>query len=139
VALVGMGVVAGLALGDAGDDASDVGRERGPEQALAGTPLAPDASGRVEVVETGSGAEIWLRVDGLPPATPGTYYQAWVRGEGGSVTVGTFHLRTSEEGEPVILWAGVDLARYPTFTVTVQQEGVGAESSGQVVLSGEIV
>ena len=37
-----------------------------------------------------------------------------------------------------MLWSGVDLERYPTLTVTLQQEGAGAESSGQVVLSGTV-
>jgi hypothetical protein len=31
----------------------------------------------------------------------------------------------------------VPLDRYPTLTVTLQQEGGGQDSSGQVVLSGD--
>ena len=85
---------------------------------------------------TGSGLSISLTIDGLPPAEPGTFYQAWMRGDIGSVPIGTFHAR---EGDgPIELWSGVDVADYPTMTVTIQQEGAGPESSGIVVLRGEI-
>ena len=98
--------------------------------------MIPGASGRASVESTGSGLSISLTVDGLPPAQPGTFYQAWMRGDGGSVPIGTFHAR--EGGGPIELWSGVDVADYPTMTVTIQQEGAGPESSGVVVLRGEI-
>jgi Anti-sigma-K factor rskA, C-terminal len=103
---------------------------------VAGTELAPGASGVATVEETGSGIAIELDVRGLPPAEPGTYYQAWVKGPGGLVTVGTFHMRGGDDH--VDLWSGVPLDRYPTLTVTLQQEGAGQESSGRVVLSGDV-
>jgi hypothetical protein len=107
------------------------------EVAIGGTELAPDASAVASVEELGSGLAIELDVRGLPPAAPGTYYQAWVRSpDGATVTVGTFHMRAGDE--VVELWAGVDLDDYPILTVTLQQEGAGAESSGRVVLMGEI-
>jgi Anti-sigma-K factor rskA len=108
----------------------------GQDFAVAGTQLAPDASGVATVEETGSGVAIELDVSGLPPAEPGTYYQAWVKGPDGLVTVGTFHMRGGDDH--VELWSGVPLERYPTLTVTLQEEGAGQESSGQVVLSGEV-
>jgi Anti-sigma-K factor rskA len=108
----------------------------GQDFAVAGTELAPNASGIVTVEETGSGVAIELDVSGLPPAEPGTYYQAWVKGPDGLVTVGTFHMRGGDDH--VDLWSGVPLDRYPTLTVTLQQEGAGQESSGRVVLSGEV-
>jgi Anti-sigma-K factor rskA len=108
----------------------------GQDFAVAGTELAPDASGVATVEETGSGVAIELDVSGLPPAEPGTYYQAWVKGPDGLVTVGTFHMRGGDDH--VDLWSGVPLDRYPTLTVTVQQEGAGQASSGRVVLSGEV-
>jgi Anti-sigma-K factor rskA len=108
----------------------------GEDFAVAGTELAPDASGVATVEVTGSGVAIELDVSGLPPAGPGTYYQAWVKGPDGLVTVGTFHMRGGDDH--VELWSGVPLDRYPTFTVTLQEEGAGQESSGQVVLSGEV-
>jgi hypothetical protein len=108
----------------------------GQDFAVAGTELAPTASGVGTVEETGSGVSIELDVSGLPPAEPGTYYQAWVKGPDGLVTVGTFHMRGGDDH--VDLWSGVPLDRYPTLTVTLQQEGAGQESSGRVVLSGEV-
>jgi hypothetical protein len=108
----------------------------GQDFAVAGTELAPNASGVGTVEETGSGVSIELDVSGLPPAEPGTYYQAWVKGPDGLVTVGTFHMRGGDDH--VDLWSGVPLDRYPTLTVTLQQEGAGQESSGRVVLSGDV-
>ena len=104
---------------------------------LAGTELEPDAAGRANIAPTDSGFEIELDISGLPPAPAGTYYQGWLRNEDGdAVTIGTFHGR--EGTDDIILWSGVDVADYPMLTVTIQQEGAGAESSGQVVLRGEI-
>ena len=60
---------------------------------------------------------------GSPPAEPGTYYQGWVKGPEGLVTVGTFHLRGGDD--TIDLWSGVPLDRYPTLTVTLQDEGGG--------------
>jgi Anti-sigma-K factor rskA, C-terminal len=103
---------------------------------LANTDVIPGASASATVESTGSGLSISLTIDGLPPAEPGTFYQAWMRGDDGSVPIGTFHAR---EGDgPIELWSGVDVADYPTMTVTIQQEGAGPESSGIVVLRGEI-
>jgi hypothetical protein len=113
------------------DDGGD-----GAEFALAATERIPGASGEATVEETGSGLSIALTISGLPPAEPGTFYQAWMKGPGGSVPIGTFHAR---EGDgPIELWSGVDAAAYPTMTVTVQREGAGPESSGEVVLSGDL-
>jgi hypothetical protein len=108
----------------------------GRDFAVAGTELAPDASAVATVEETRSGVAIELDVSGLPPAEPGTYYQAWVKGPDGLVTVGTFHMRGGDDN--IELWSGVPLDRYPTLTVTLQDEGGGQESSGRVVLLGEV-
>jgi hypothetical protein len=123
-----------LADGDAADDTDD-GHE-GREVAIGGGDLAPDASAVAYVEELGSGAAIELDVRNLAPAPPGTYYEAWVRNEEVLVPIGTFHMRAGDE--IVELWAGVDLDDFPTLTVTLQQEGAGQESSGQLVLRGEI-
>lgn len=128
VVLVGaIGLVIALSGGDEGEIR---------EVAIAGTDLAPDASATAAVEELPSGIAIELDVRDLPPSPPGTYYQGWVRGPNGVVTIGTFHMRGGDD--VVELWAGVDLDDYPTLTVTIQQEGAGAESSGRVVLTGEI-
>lgn len=128
-ALVVVAGAVGILVRGAGDD-------DGQEFDVAGTELAPEASAVATVEELGSGVSIELDVSGLPPAEPGTYYQAWVKGSEGLVTVGTFHMRGRDDN--VDLWSGVPLDRYPTLTVTLQQEGGGQESSGRVVLSGEV-
>ena len=109
---------------------------RGPattDVALAGTRLAPAASATAKLHATPSGLAIELDVSGLPPSPPGYYYQAWMKGPRGLVTVGTFHLR----GGPgtVELWSAVSLADYPTITVTREPEDGNPASSGQVVLT----
>jgi Anti-sigma-K factor rskA len=106
--------------------------------AIEGTELDADATATAEVAELSNGAAIRLDVVNLDPAPDGYYYQGWVRSEAGeTVTIGTFHMRGGDG--TVTLWSGVDLAAYPTLTVTLQQEGAGPESSGEVVLRGSIV
>jgi Anti-sigma-K factor rskA, C-terminal len=129
-ALVVLAGVLGILVRAGGDD----GNAR--DFAIAGTDLAPEASAIATVEETGSGVAIELDVSGLPPAEPGTYYQAWVKGPDGLVTVGTFHMRGGDD--KVELWSGVPRDRYPTLTVTLQEEGGGQASSGRVVLSGPV-
>jgi Anti-sigma-K factor rskA, C-terminal len=109
---------------------------RGPattDVALAGTRLAPAASATAKLHATPSGLAIELDVSGLPPSPPGYYYQAWMKGPRGPVTIGTFHLR----GGPgtVELWSAVSLADYPAITVTREPEDGNPASSGQVVLT----
>ncbi len=104
--------------------------------ALAGTDVEPGAEGQAEITSTPSGFEIQLDISGLPPSPEGTYYQGWLRNDSDAVTIGTFHGR--EGSDDIILWSGVDVADFPTLTVTIQQVGGGAESSGVVVLRGEI-
>lgn len=112
---------------------ADSDRE-GVELALAGTDLAPDAEGVVEIVDTPNGTVLLLDVSGLPPAPEGSYYEAWVRKDAQvGVSAGTFHLRGG--GGDVELWAGVTTADYPLFTVTIQDEA-DPVSSGRVVLKG---
>jgi hypothetical protein len=109
---------------------------RGPatvDVALAGTRLAPGASATARLHAAPSGLAIELDVSRLPPAPPGYYYQAWMKGPQGLVTIGTFHMR----GGPgtVELWSAVSLAGYPTITVTREPEDGNPASSGQVVLT----
>jgi hypothetical protein len=109
---------------------------RGPattDVVLAGTRLAPVASATAKLHATPSGLAIELDVSGLPPSPPGYYYQAWMKGPRGTVTIGTFHLR----GGPgtVELWSAVTLADYPAITVTREPEDGNPASSGQVVLT----
>jgi len=107
------------------------------EVTLAATALGgASVQASAEVRETASGAEIRLKTKGLAPAPPGRYYQGWLAGAAGSVTIGTFHLRDGDDD--VVLWSGVALRDYPKITVTLQTEGGGPQSSGLLVLSGVI-
>jgi hypothetical protein len=114
--------------------------DEGSQEAFAieGTDLDPDAAATAEVNELGAGVAIRLDIHDLEPAPDGFYYQGWVRNaEDESVTVGTFHMRAGDS--TVTLWSGVDINEYSTLTVTLQEEGAGPESSGEVVLRGSIV
>lgn len=103
---------------------------------LTGSDLAPEATAIALVESTPSGDSIRLSIDALPPAPAGSFYQAWVRGDRGLVSVGTFHLRG---GDGVVeLWSGVDLTDYPTLTVTIEPEDADQTSSGRVLISGRI-
>ena len=128
------GIAATLAL-VLGISALTGGSDReGIELALAGTDLAPEAEGVVEVVETPNGTVLLLDVSGLPPAPEGSYYEAWVRQDAQvGVSAGTFHLRGG--GGEIELWAGVTAEDYPLFTITIQDEA-DPVSSGRVVLKG---
>ncbi|HZM41608.1 MAG TPA: anti-sigma factor [Acidimicrobiales bacterium] len=117
----------------------DGNHERGPEGEafdIAGTEMAPDASAVATVDAKPAGVAIVLDVHGLPPAAPGTYYQAWVEGGAGKVTVGSFHMRGGDGW--IYLWSGVEAARYPMLQVTLEHEGDGEQASDDVVLVGSI-
>lgn len=103
------------------------------EVALAATDLAPGASGTIGLSFEESGTRIDLDATGLGTAPPGFFYQGWVKGDRGLVSIGTFHTP-----DKVILWAGVDLADYPTLTVTLEPEDGDQTSSGQVVLKAPV-
>lgn len=129
-AIVGVAAVgSAIAISQTGPDATIV--------ALTATELEPEASGTAAISETPSGFSIELDIEGLPPAPEGSYYQGWLKNaDGDLVTIGTFHVRDGSDN--VILWSGVDPAVYSTLTVTLQREGEGAQSSGQVVLIGNL-
>lgn len=125
---------------DNGDDDTNsdelVAPSPGEESALSGTELAPEAAAVATVIEWRTGVAIELDITRLPPAGPGEYYQGWVRGPEGAVTIGTFHMDGGDGS--VELWSGVELDDYPEVTVTLQVEGDGPESSGEVVLEGQL-
>lgn len=107
------------------------------ELALEATELAPGASADVGIDTTPLGTRIVLDVRDVPPAPPGSYYEAWLRIDAETgVSAGTFHLRGGD-GE-IELWAGVTVDDYPLFTITLQDEGGGAASSGRVILRGVV-
>lgn len=105
------------------------------EVELAGTELAPEASGRADLEAWSSGVRVDLDVEGLPPAEPGFYYQAWVVGPSGSVALGSFHLHG---GETVVLWSGVEAEAGVVLSITREPDDGDASPSGQRVLSGTV-
>jgi hypothetical protein len=117
-------------------DDDDERRPRGEAFNIAGTEMAPEASAVATVDSQPAGVAIVLDVHGLPPAAPGTYYQAWVEGGAGKVTVGTFHMRGGDGW--IYLWSGVEAERYPMLRVTLEHEGDGEQASDDVVLVGAI-
>ena len=128
-------VVALIALGAITLNATRSDDPVGIDIVLQGTELAAGASADGSVITTDAGFAIRLEITGLPPAPAGTFYQGWVRGEAGSVAIGTFHMRGNA---PIGLWSGVEVSDYPTLNITLQDEGAGPESSGKIVLTGQI-
>lgn len=128
-----------LAVAAIGIGARLADRPSGPDElvALAGTDLAPGATATAEVTGTSQGTRLVLDISDLPPAPEGQYYEAWLRESPEvGVSAGTFHLRGGD-GE-IVLWSGVTVDEYPLITVTLQDEGAGAASSGRVVLKGTV-
>jgi len=121
-------IVAGIALGVGGGPKIDA------RFALSATALAPHGHANATVRSTNSGFEITLDVSGLPRAPAGSYYQAWVKGPDGLVPIGTFHTGNGK----VVLWSGVDPAKYHALTVTLEPEDGNQASSGQRVLTAEL-
>jgi hypothetical protein len=115
-------VVGALALRDDDDDSDD-------RMSFA---LGP-SGGTVTVDRTDSGWQIDLDVD-LPRLDDGQFYQAWLKDDTGTlVPIGTFN-----EGEDVVLWAGVSPLEFTTLTVTREKADGDQASSGDRVLLGEL-
>jgi Anti-sigma-K factor rskA len=100
---------------------------------LVGTAAAPAARARVAVVNLDAGAQFTLYIDGLPPAAPGTYYEAWLRKDGATIPLGSFHLH---QPGAVIVWSGVEWAG-AELTVTRQRVDAGLVP-GERVLDGQL-
>ncbi len=102
--------------------------------ALEPTEVLPDATGSATLTRTDSGWRIELDATGLPRLADGLFYQAWLRDEEGTlVPIGSFN-----EGEDVVLWAGVSPVLFPTLTVTREAADNVQDSSGDRVLVGTI-
>ena len=103
--------------------------------ALEPTEELPAATGSATLTKTDSGWRIELDATGLPRLADGVFYQAWLRNEEGTlVPIGTFN-----EGEDVVLWAGVSPLLFPTLTVTREVADNVQDSSGDRVLVGTLV
>lgn len=120
-AVVAAVVVGALVLRD--EDESD-GRM---SFALTSTP------GEVKTEKLGSGWRIELDAD-LPRLDGGEFYQAWLKDDAGTlVPIGTFN-----DGDDVVLWAGVSPLEFTTFTVTRERADGDQASSGDRVLIGTL-
>lgn len=105
--------------------------------AMTGTDLAPAAAGIASLRPTPSGWYIRLDVNGLPAAPAGSYYEGWVWSDDHEgVSIGTFHFRSGED--PVVLWSGVNVADYPSISVTLEIEDEGPEASDQIMMKGRV-
>jgi hypothetical protein len=101
---------------------------------LAATGLAPGVTGEATFYKKESGWRIELDAASLPRLADGSYYQAWLRnGAGVLVPVGTFN-----DGQNVVLWAGVSPEQFRTLTVTQERADGNQGSSGQKVLVGSV-
>ena len=129
IALLVAAVVAAVVVGalslrdDDSDDSDDM------SFALSGT-----GSGSLEIGKHPGGWRIELDTE-LPRLDGGQYYQAWLSDEAGTlVPIGTFN-----EGEDVVLWAGVSPLEFTTFSVTREKADGDQASSGDKVLTGTLV
>ena len=104
------------------------------QAALAGTTLAPGASGSVSLTKTTAGWRVVLHTTGLVRLDNGRFYQAWLKNRAGVlVPIGTFN-----QGPTVMLWSGVSPLDFPTVTVTEQLANGNPASSGRRVLVGTV-
>jgi anti-sigma-K factor RskA len=103
---------------------------------LEASELEPDATGSVEVFESQAGFRVVLDATGLPRQPNDGFYEAWVRGEDGTlVSLGTF----SESAGPITLWSGVDPRQFGSVTITRELPDGNPDSSGDRVLGGPLV
>ncbi len=105
------------------------------EGELAAAAEAPGASGTVDVTQNDSGFRITLDAEGLPDLLAGEFYQGWLKNSVGTlVPIGTF----SSGDDRVTLWSGVSPADFPILTVTIETADNNQDSSGRLVLAGEV-
>lgn len=81
-----------------------------------------------------SGWRVELDVPDLPRLENGRYYQAWLKNDQDVlVAIGSFN-----EGDDVVLWAGVSPRDFPTITITREAADGDQASSGDRVLAAPI-
>ncbi len=104
-----------------------------PERiALAGSALAPAASGLVVLERLPSGSvRVELAMSGLPRSDAGHFYELWLVGDGGRVSAGTFR----SDGSPIAqtFTTAADLATYPRIGITLELDDGDPAASDQRV------
>jgi anti-sigma-K factor RskA len=131
VALLALGVVAGLAIGDGDSGAppttADLSLSRiddGPR----------GASG--EVLVAGDGAQATLDVAGLDPSAPNRFYELWLLDDDGRmIALGSFQVGDDGQAQ-VELPIPVEPSRYRYFDVSLQEDNGDPAHSGVSVLRG---
>jgi anti-sigma-K factor RskA len=97
------------------------------------------ARGEAKVRSTPQGRAVELKVEGLPPAPAGSYYECWFVGDGDTlatpnrVSVGTFAVPDSGE-HTVEMTSAASVERYPRLGVTVEPDDGRPERTGDKVL-----
>jgi anti-sigma-K factor RskA len=129
-ALLAVGVAGGL-LADGGGSSP-----QGPTVALSAVDGAPASSSALARM-TGGG-HMLLKVRGLPPAKPGTYYEAWLMSDGTHlVPVASFTVDDSGQARiDVPLPASASDYRY--IDISLQRTAAGTAHSSTSVLRGAL-
>jgi len=130
-ALVAVGVAGGL-LAAGGDEPAP----QGPTVALRAVDGAPASS--TAVARMTGGGHMLLTVRGLPPAKPGTYYEAWLMSDGTHlVPVASFSVDAAGDARiDVPLPTAASDYRY--VDVSLQHAADGTEHSSRSVLRGNL-
>jgi hypothetical protein len=132
---------AGLVVGAAGGAAVTAARTGSAQNVtvvvqapLEGLPLAPQASGRAEVVQTGDGRLLDVDVSRLG-SLDGQYYEVWLidRDVKKMVPVGILRGTNGQ----FVLPDGLDVGAYPVVDISVETPG-DPRHSGRSVLRGTI-
>ena len=98
-----------------------------------------NATGEAKVRATPQGRSVALKVEGLPPAPAGSYYECWFVGAGDTlatpnrVSVGTFEVPDSGE-HTVEMTSAASAARFPNMGVTVEPDDGSPQRTGDKVL-----
>ncbi len=103
---------------------------------LAGTALAPDASGVVRGERVGENIHIRLEVQDMPELREDEYYEMWYAKEDGErISCGAF--RTEPEGTTTVdFTTPVNARAYPEIEVTREPDNGNPDSSGEKILEG---
>jgi anti-sigma-K factor RskA len=103
--------------------------------ALAGTEVAPDATGTLVISADGEYGT--LVVDGVPPLDADHEYQLWLIRDGQRTSGGVFAVNDEGYGA---LWISSPepLSSYPSFGITVEPAGGSTGPTGDKVLGGSL-
>ena len=98
-----------------------------------------NAIGEAKVRTTPQGRSVALKVEGLPPAPAGSYYECWFVGASDTlatpnrVSVGTFDVPDSGE-HTVEMTSAASAARFPSLGVTVEPDDGNPQRTGDKAL-----